>query len=130
MTPLQTLLNDEQKAFEKDFPYCDSDFCYCWKKETQDKQKAFLALHDQKIITAVIGMCEKGYAIGWEQKCKGCGHHDSMWKTLVTSPQWLAWEEEQRGARQNYDVDECRELGVMSAGHFQAFMKFITHQKD
>ena len=56
---LQTLLNDEQKAFEKDFPYCDSDFCYCWKKETQDKQKAFLALHDQKIITAVIGGIEK-----------------------------------------------------------------------
>ncbi|MEK9207949.1 MAG: hypothetical protein AAB922_05675 [Patescibacteria group bacterium] len=66
----------------------------------------------------------KEYTIGWEQKCKGCGHHDSMWKSLVTSPQWKKWYVYQTGENQQYDVDECRELGVMSAEHFQDFMKF------
>jgi hypothetical protein len=27
----------------------------------------------------------------WEQSCSGCGHHDSMWKTLVQSKEWSAW---------------------------------------
>lgn len=60
----------------------------------------------------------------WEQPCKGCGHHDTMWKTLVTSPQWQEWEK-YAGDNMLYDVDECRELGVMSKEHFQDFIKFL-----
>ncbi len=67
---------------------------------------------------------KKEYTIGWEQKCKGCGHHDSMWKSLVSSPQWEKWYKYQTGKNQQYDVDECRELGIMSAQHFADFMKF------
>lgn len=65
----------------------------------------------------------KEYTIGWEQKCKGCGHHDSMWKSLVSSPEWKAWY---KHASENmlYDVDECAELGIMSAKHFKDFMEF------
>ena len=69
-------------------------------------------------------MKEKEYTIGWEQKCKGCGHHDSMWKSVVTSEYWKRWYEYQTGENQQYDVDECQELGIMSAEHFQDFMKF------
>ena len=64
----------------------------------------------------------KEYTIGWEQPCKGCGHHDSMWKSLVTSKEWKAW-----CAKQNlqFNVDEAQELGIMSAAHFKAFIKFV-----
>lgn len=67
---------------------------------------------------------EKEYTIGWEQKCTGCGHHDSMWKSLTTSKEWNAWYKYQTGDNQHYDVDECQELGIMSAGHWEDFIKF------
>ena len=56
--------------------------------------------------------------------CSGCGHHSSFHKTIIESPQWKKWYKYQTGKNQTYDVDECRELGVMSAEHFQDFMKF------
>jgi hypothetical protein len=52
--------------------------------------------------------------------CKGCPEgHASMWKSIVESPQWKEWEKIGM-----YDFAECDELGVMSAGHFQNFLKF------
>ena len=68
---------------------------------------------------------KKEYTIGWEQKCKGCGTHDSIWKTLVTSKSWKKWY---KHASENmlYDVDECQELGIISAKHFNDFIKFST----
>ena len=65
MTPLQTLLNDEQKAFEE-FIHRAINLPKDGMIDTGelfkliDKHNSFLALHDQKIITAVIGMCENG----------------------------------------------------------------------
>lgn len=60
----------------------------------------------------------------WEQSCAGCGHHDSMWKSLVQSPQWKDWYEH---ASKNmlYDVDEAQEFGCMSSKHFQDFIDYI-----
>ena len=57
--------------------------------------------------------------------CIGCKDgHTSIHKSLCTSPQWKKWYKYQTGKNQQYDVDECRELGIMSAEHFQDFMRF------
>lgn len=57
--------------------------------------------------------------------CPGCKEgHDTFWKSVVESPQWLAWEE----SSPKWDVDECRECGHISQGHFQAFMKFSADE--
>ena len=50
--PLQTLLNNERKYFSEEF----SD-AYIGGEDKREIM-SWLALHDQKIITAVIGMCE------------------------------------------------------------------------
>ncbi len=55
--------------------------------------------------------------------CAGClGGHDTFWGTVVSSPQWKAWEE----SRPDWDIDECRECGHISQGHFQAFLQFAA----
>ena len=66
LTSLHTLLDDEQNAFEKRFVEFQSDYrphFVEWKGNTHDtsaeEAMKWLALHDQKIITAVIGMIEK-----------------------------------------------------------------------
>ena len=63
----------------------------------------------------------------WEQSCKGCGHHDSIWKTLVSSLRWKEWYQH---ASENmlYDVDECQELGCMGKNHFEDFMKYFENK--
>lgn len=66
---------------------------------------------------------KKEYTIGWEQKCKGCGHHDSVWKSVMTSPEWKVWREHAL-KEMLYDIYECEELGIMSADHFRSFMDF------
>ncbi len=57
-TNLKEILNDEQKAFEEQFGHHGK----IWNGHRGSKDgleaKQFLALHDQKIITAVIGMYE------------------------------------------------------------------------
>lgn len=65
----------------------------------------------------------------WQQACSGCGFHDSIWKTMVDSPQWQAWYKH-ASKKMLYDVDECQELGMMSKGHFQDFIKFVTFPKN
>ena len=47
-----------------------------------------------------------------------------MGKSVVTSEYGKRRYEDQTGEKQQYDVDECQELGIMSAEHFQDFMKF------
>ncbi len=72
------------------------------------------------------------------QKCSGCGWHDTIYKTFFGSKEWQAWELEvaKRMHEQSenidwkayhgvWDVDEARELGIMSRGHFDDFIKFI-----
>lgn len=55
--------------------------------------------------------------------CLGCeGGHDTYWKSVVESPQWLAWEK----AADGWDVIECQACGHISQKHFQAFMKFVV----
>lgn len=61
---LHTLLDDEQKAFEKRFPLREiegriNEDTWFGNPPTPKEIKDFLALHDQKIITAVIGGIEK-----------------------------------------------------------------------
>ena len=71
----------------------------------------------------------------WQSECVACKYHDSFWKTVVQSPQWLAWEKEQRirQGKKNlkgcFDYDECRECGWISQDHFQEFIKFIKFIK-
>ena len=58
--PLHTLLDDEQKAFEEKFTQRLMDIARVNWETTVGKDIAkWLALHDQKIITAVIEMVEK-----------------------------------------------------------------------
>ena len=67
---LQILLKDEQKAFEE-FIHRAINLPKDGMVDTEelfkliDEHKSFIALHDQKIITAVIEMCE-------ERKNEGC----------------------------------------------------------
>lgn len=72
--------------------------------------------------------------------CKGCKDgHPTYWKTVVESPQWLAWEKEvaRRMHKQInrdkmfgvFDIDECRECNIISPEHFQEFMKFSARRK-
>jgi hypothetical protein len=68
----------------------------------------------------------------WEQPCGGCGHHDTINKTLLASPQWKRWYEHQTGSvddGKRYDVDESQELGIMSAAHFQDFIDFLLKEE-
>lgn len=59
--------------------------------------------------------------------CRGCkGGHDTFWKSVVESPQWKAWEE----SLPDWDVDECRECGHISAAHFAAFVGFVVGKAD
>lgn len=63
----------------------------------------------------------------WAYPCSD-GWHDSFWKTVVESPQWLAWvKENQREPK--FDIDECQECGWISQKHFQAFIKFIKNEQ-
>lgn len=61
---LHTLLDDEQKAFEEKFDDFHDEECSYWSISEpkcdcdNERIKSFLILHDQKIITAVIEMCE------------------------------------------------------------------------
>ena len=85
---------------------------------------------------------EKAYELGEEQgvtktkiSCKGCGHHDTAYGTLFSSDEWLAWEKEvskrmheQEGKEMMegvWDVDEARELGCMSKGHWDDFIAWV-----
>lgn len=66
--------------------------------------------------------CLKEY---YWQPCKGCKDgHPSFWKTIIESPQWKAWRKYAWEDRMLYDFGEVEELGIISTGHFQAFMKF------
>ena len=63
----------------------------------------------------------------WRYPCSD-GWHDSFWKTIIESPQWEAWSK--IGYKQGFDVEECRECGWLSQGHFQSFIKFIITQYE
>ncbi|MGV8131596.1 MAG: hypothetical protein ACP5N7_05860 [Candidatus Pacearchaeota archaeon] len=62
----------------------------------------------------------------WEQSCKGCGHHDTMFKTIVQSDEWKSWYK-YNSEKMLYDVDECQELGIMSKRHWIDFMEYIRN---
>ena len=65
---------------------------------------------------------------------------ESFCQTIVSSPEWAAWEKEvaRRMAEHSkkesefytgcWDVDESRELGLISKGHWAAFVDFIREQ--
>jgi hypothetical protein len=65
-------------------------------------------------------------------RCAGCPEgHSSFHRTVITSPQWKLWQKEQQARFGNrntkkacYDMSEVEELGTISAGHFQNFLKF------
>ena len=65
--------------------------------------------------------------------CVGCKDgHSSFWRTITNSKEWLAWEKE-NSKRMNakpmgncFDVDECREVGIMSKEHWAEFIKFVS----
>jgi len=79
-----------------------------------------------QIIANTRKQCEKER---WEMPCRGCGHHDSMWKTLIQSDEWQAWYKYQSGDSQEYDVDEAQELGCMSKEHWNDFIRFVSGGK-
>jgi hypothetical protein len=63
----------------------------------------------------------------YDQPCGGCGSHPSFWKTVIESPQWKKWQEYAE-PKMIYDFSENEALGIISAGHFQEFIKYtIKH---
>lgn len=69
----------------------------------------------------------------WVFKCSD-GNHNSFWKTVLESPQWKAWQKEQKMRFSMieqidkktgvYDMAEVEECGWLSAKHFAEFMEF------
>jgi hypothetical protein len=59
--------------------------------------------------------------------CTGCGGHSSFWKTVIESPQWAKWKKYAQ-PKMLYDFDECEELGILSPGHFNTFIKFLKRK--
>ena len=81
-------------------------------------------------------------SLAWWRPCSGCKDgHPGFWKTVVTSPQWVAWEKEvhqrfhkgvESGAERivgAWDVDESRECNVISPEHFQDFVKWLIQSR-
>lgn len=69
-------------------------------------------------------------------KCSGCGSHDTFYKTITRSREWLAWEKEvarrfctEENTEPVFDVDESREIDAISPGHFEAFLEFTTKNR-
>ncbi len=79
----------------------------------------------------------------WEFPCPGDGPHPSYWKTVVTSPQWAAWQKEHarrfHDQRRSLEAERTRlQLSTVTAGgaapppvaggdeHFQEFLKFTV----
>lgn len=53
----------------------------------------------------------------------------SFYHTVVSSDAWQAWIKKNEDFPQ-WDVYESMELGLLSAGHFQAFIEFCkTYEK-
>lgn len=81
-------------------------------------------------------------AVPYWKPCGGCPNgHSSFWKTVIESPQWERWSKENdsrfsKFARKEkiiknkpfFDVLECESCGIVSAKHFQEFMKFTTER--
>lgn len=74
-------------------------------------------------------------------KCSGCPDgHSSFHKTVIESPQWKLWQEEQEKLMVKhykkkskiyaglYDIAECMERGLISQEHFQKFLRFIKNK--
>lgn len=78
----------------------------------------------------------------YNSPCCGCGDgHPSFWKTVIESPQWKKWSKEinrrmkigkivnNKFNKSVYDMSEVEELGIISPGHFQEFLKFCKKNK-
>ena len=65
--------------------------------------------------------------------------HPTFYRTVIESPQWKLWEQEQAKRlrfinaggpiRGIYDMPEVVECGWISQEHFQEFLKFCGKQK-
>ena len=74
--------------------------------------------------------CDTCMADRYCHACPGCkGGHPSFWKTVIESPQWAKWKEYAWKKKLLYDFPEVEELGCISPGHFQQFLKFTLKQK-
>ena len=69
--------------------------------------------------------CDECLMAYYNQPCKGCGSHPSFWKTVIESSQWKKWRKYAWEDKMLYDFPEVEELGIISAKHFQDFIKFI-----
>lgn len=67
--------------------------------------------------------CDQCLYSFYKPECIGCGYHNSMWATLIESPQWKAWKAYAE-PKMLYDFSENEGLGIISAKHWQDFIKF------
>ena len=73
--------------------------------------------------------CDSCLMSWYWQPCSGCKDgHSSFWKIVIESPQWKEWQKEQR-KNPTRDMPEVEELGNISPGHFQEFLKFGKKNK-
>ena len=68
--------------------------------------------------------CDDCMYYWYKTPCRGCGHHNSFWATVIESREWKLWAEEQM-KRLTRDMAECEELGRISPEHFQEFIQFV-----
>jgi hypothetical protein len=72
--------------------------------------------------------CDDCLQAYYHQPCSCPLGHPSIWKTVIESPQWKKWHD-YAWPKMLYDFPEVEELGIISEGHFQEFIKFCKKQK-
>lgn len=88
-----------------------------------------------KFINSEIQTAYEVGVTALEVPCKGCGHHDTLYKTFFSSSEWKLWKEEVARRMSDfkeqgvYDVDESEALGCVSKEHFDGFIKFVKEMK-
>lgn len=109
----------------------EKDFDEMWERRRIEMKDSI-----RYLLREVEDKCE---ARRYWSPCEGCKDgHPSFWKTVIESPQWKLWQEEQSRRMhllaqeklpkevEVYDMPEVEECGHISSGHFQEFMKFIS----
>lgn len=71
-------------------------------------------------------MCDDCMSAYYHQSCEGCPDgHNSFWQSVIESEQWKKWRKHAWEDKMLYDFPEVEETGIISAKHFQDFLKFI-----
>ena len=82
----------------------------------------------QKKLTEINKNWNTFLNVYYHQPCIGCKNgHSSFWRTIIESREWKKWKKYnfKKSLSGNWDFSENEELGILSEGHWKAFVKFL-----